>query len=600
MKNKKQKINTYRNFKFALTKIFKIEKIYIFELIYLLIVKAIATFTFPYILTIVINGIEQKNDIIDIIMRTIIIVFINLILNLSTEFIARDIHAYRKNKIGSRLYRDFYLETFDLDYEKFEDSNIQDSLELAGRVYGPSGGLIRMLELSFDTMGEALIFLISSAIIININVWLVLLIFVLAIIELLLRNYDRKKYKRDFHDKVPNIWRKITYANNISKNLSIGKDLRIYDMNKFIEKERSLEVKKYLHLFKKIQINSGIIRTIINLIKSIDEILLYGFMIYEVLNNNMSLALFTYMISAIRELIYALSSIVSNNSLVVQNSLQINDYIEFTKQDYVYRKGVNKVEKGLVEIEFQNVYYSYLEQEGFALEDVSFTIKKGEKISLVGFNGAGKTTLIKLLCGFYHPTKGKILINGIDIETIDRKSLLDIFAPVFQNSDMFAVSVLENVSMLHKDDTNEEKAMKALEKSGVLEKILSLKHQEKTIITKEYDEYGIELSGGENQKLAIARAIYKNAPFIMLDEPTSNLDSIAEATLYKNLNSIIGNSSAIFISHRLSSTRFCDRVILLEEGKIIECGTHDELMSKDTKYKEMFNMQAEYYVGGVN
>ena len=229
------------------------------------------------------------------------------------------------------------------------------------------------------------------------------------------------------------------------------------------------------------------------------------------------------------------------------------------------------------------------------MKNLSFKIHKGERIALVGHNGAGKTTLIKLICGFYHPTEGEILINGVNIDEIDRESLIKLIAPVFQDSNHYAVSIKENVAMETVGCIDEEKLYNALNLVGLTKKIKELKNGVNTIITRDMDDTGVELSGGESQKLSIARAIYKDAPFVILDEPTSALDPLAEYDLYINLNKIINNHSAIFISHRLSSTKFCDRIFYLEKGELLEVGTHEELMSIDSEYKKLFNMQAEYY-----
>ena len=229
------------------------------------------------------------------------------------------------------------------------------------------------------------------------------------------------------------------------------------------------------------------------------------------------------------------------------------------------------------------------------INNISFKISKGEKVALVGNNGAGKTTLIKLICGFYHPTKGEILINGINIKNIDRDCLIKLVAPVFQDTNHYAVSIRENIAMESADAIDENKIINAIKLVGLEEKINILENGLDTVITRDMDENGVELSGGENQKLAIARAIYKDAPLIILDEPTSALDPLAEYNLYMNLNSIINNHTAIFISHRLSSTRFCDRILFLKDGELIEMGTHNQLMNSDSEYKKLFDMQAEYY-----
>ena len=315
---------------------------------------------------------------------------------------------------------------------------------------------------------------------------------------------------------------------------------------------------------------------------------------------SMSIADFSFVISSIRTLRNSLTTIIYNYSNNLNYSLQVNDYRKLIGMDLSVDKNLKEYEAESIEIEFKNVSYSYYMQEGYSLKNVSFKIKKGERIALVGNNGAGKTTLVKMLCGFYHPTEGEILINGVNIETIDRNSLAKLIAPVFQDTNHYAISVKENIAMSKTAGIDDKKIKNAINLTDLKEKIDKLPYGVDTIITRELEDNGIELSGGENQKLSIARAVYKNSPLIILDEPTSALDPLAEYNLYNNFNNIIKDHSAIFISHRLSSTRFCDRIFFLEEGELKEVGTHSELMSYDSKYKKLFDMQAEYYKGGQN
>ena len=382
--------------------------------------------------------------------------------------------------------------------------------------------------------------------------------------------------------------------------MTIGKDLRIYEMDKFIDMERQKTIDEYMKLYKKEEIRSNILGTIINLIHILDEVALYSFMIYEVINNNMSIADFTFIIASIRTLSRSLTVIINNFSNNLSYSLQVNDYRKFETLDLSFNGDTKPLVADEVEIEFKNVSYSYYMQEGYTLKNISFKIKKGERIALVGHNGAGKTTLIKLICGFYHPTEGEILINGVNINEIDRESLIKLIAPVFQDSNHYAVSIKENIAMETIGNIDDEKLYMSLNLAGLTKKIESLKNGVDTIITRDMDDTGVELSGGESQKLSIARSIYKNAPFIILDEPTSALDPIAESELYMNLNKIINNHSAIFISHRLSTAVLADRIYLFEQGRIVEHGSHETLMQRKGKYADMFRKQAENYVGGMD
>ncbi len=239
--------------------------------------------------------------------------------------------------------------------------------------------------------------------------------------------------------------------------------------------------------------------------------------------------------------------------------------------------------------EFENISFRYPGREEYALKNVSIKISAGKRLTIVGLNGAGKSTFIKLLIRLYEPGEGRILLND------NKQEYYRIFSVVFQEIQMFAFTVAENISMSEYSKTDLPHAISCIQKAGLGTKILALPKGIDTLVLKVIDKDGIEFSGGENQKLVLARALYKNGPIVVLDEPTAALDALAEERLYNEFDNLIGGKIAISLSHRLSSTRFCDRVAMFEEGRIIEIGTHQELMDRDGRYAEIFGMQAKYY-----
>jgi len=269
----------------------------------------------------------------------------------------------------------------------------------------------------------------------------------------------------------------------------------------------------------------------------------------------------------------------------------IEKYREFLKTDFRISDGKNKAEKGKPkEIKIENLSFTYPGNSEPTLENISLTIKPYEKIALVGYNGAGKTTLTNLLLRLYDPTEGAILIDGEDIRDATVDSHRDRFAAVFQDFRLFSLNVGENVALDKEYDS--EKVMEALSHSGFGKK---LKNGTETELLREFDDEGVMLSGGESQKIAIARAFYKDCPYVILDEPSANLDPVAEYNLNRAMTEAADNKTVIFISHRLSTTVHADRIYVMEKGRIIECGSHDELMKKGGTYARMFNLQAEKY-----
>jgi len=275
-------------------------------------------------------------------------------------------------------------------------------------------------------------------------------------------------------------------------------------------------------------------------------------------------------------------------------------FMDFDKKEENSRTVTSKVQPlpkfDFYEFTFENVSFSYPKAEKPALKNLSLTVKAGERLAVVGLNGAGKSTFIKLLLRLYEPSEGRILLNGTDIREYDKEEYYRIFGPVFQDVNLFAFPLAENVSMKSPADTDKQRAKKCLEDAGLSEKLTELSQGVDTEILKVIHDDGVDLSGGEKQKLALARALYKDAPVVVLDEPTAALDALAEAKLYQDFDKLIGNKTAVYISHRLSSTQFCAHVAMFKDGEMIEYGTHESLLAQDGAYAEMFRIQARYYL----
>jgi ATP-binding cassette subfamily C protein len=251
------------------------------------------------------------------------------------------------------------------------------------------------------------------------------------------------------------------------------------------------------------------------------------------------------------------------------------------------------------DVEFEHVSFKYPGSGQYALRDVNLKISAGEKLAVVGLNGAGKSTFIKLLMRLYTPESGRILLGGVDIQTYKRDDYFKLFSAVFQEINTFAFSIAENVSMRETNKTDAARVRKVLDLAGLSEKLGSLPKGIETSMLKNLDLEGVEFSGGETQKLALARALYKDAPYIVLDEPTAALDALAEERMYLEFDKLARGKTAVYISHRLASTRFCDRILMFEGGTIAECGTHEALISQGGKYAELFGIQAQYYRSGA-
>ena len=249
------------------------------------------------------------------------------------------------------------------------------------------------------------------------------------------------------------------------------------------------------------------------------------------------------------------------------------------------------------EIKLENVSFRYPKAEEDTLRHINLTIHPGEKLAIVGLNGAGKTTLVRLVCGFLDPTEGRVLLNGEDIRRYDRRAYYRLFSAVFQDFSVLEASVAENVAQ-RVEGIDTDRVMACLDQAGLTEKVASLPKGADTIIGRQVFEDGVELSGGQTQRLMLARALYKDGPILVLDEPTAALDPIAEEDIYRKYSGMAGGKTSLFISHRLASTRFCDRILFLEGGRIAEEGTHEALLSRGGGYAKLFDVQSQYYREG--
>ena len=406
------------------------------------------------------------------------------------------------------------------------------------------------------------------------------------------------------------IFRKINYIKNSIKNVSAGKDIRIFGLEDWFHS-------RFEKLLKAVEKNQRGISlhwyfpTIADCIFMVPrDFLAYSLLIGKVLAGEIDIATFTLylgLVSGFANWIFGLSNTFHN---VRAASHEFNDYNDFMAlEDLNDDEASSSVTEQTLpvtersrstppEIEFRNVSFNYEGSDKKIFEDLSFKIKAGEKIALVGNNGAGKTTIVKLLCGLYPPVSGQIFVNGKLLwdEKLNVKEYMKTISVLFQDTNPFAFSLAMNVASCDEKNMNRERVRESLKKAGLLEKVETLIHKEDTYITQELEDDGVLLSGGEIQKLLLAKAIYKDGPFLILDEPTSALDPIAESKIYEEYNSFANNKTAVFISHRLASTKFCDRILFLENGKIIEEGSHSELMAKGGKYREIFDIQSHYYV----
>lgn len=387
------------------------------------------------------------------------------------------------------------------------------------------------------------------------------------------------------------------YLNNYISSYHAGKDIRLYNQKGLIEEESNALFAEANRTFDRLTWNQ-IRYSGLSMIASVVVLAaVYLFVGLRALAGLFSVGNILLYINSINQFIAGMTNTMMHlTSLRVNKEALMNyfDYMEIAPSFQSGHQSVARGEKESYEIAFCNVSFRYPGTQKDVLKNISFTFNTGKRTALVGVNGSGKTTIIKLLCRLYDPTEGKILLNGVDIRSIEYEDYIALFNVVFQDYKLLAFPLGQNVAASLEYD--EKKVISSLEKAGFAERLSKMDKYLETPLYKDFDEDGVEISGGEAQKIAISRALYKEAPFVILDEPTAALDPVAEAEIYGRLNTIIEDKTAVFVSHRLSSCLFCDSILVFSDGQLAQQGSHQELLSDETGiYHSLWHAQAQYY-----
>ena len=496
------------------------------------------------------------------------------------------------------IIKERIAKTLDMDYEALETPEMLDRLQKAKRATaGDWQGVQGMMTYMQVLFTQIISIIIAIIIMTSFDPLIILVIAVLSYIQFLYFEHIRKKDKKEMWDAMMPHWRKLEYMENVTTDFSYAKDIRLFGMKKFLaKKQKDVYDEELRHWIKSRQywIYNSIFSHGISLVR---QLIITGWLVYSVIAKDLSIGNFTLYLASAGAFSNAINEVLSALSALRERSAHTDDYRSFMDIPGDSGKDTIPVPKADKYVfTFENVSFKYKGQEKYALKNLNITIAAGEKLAVVGLNGAGKSTFIKLLLRLYDVTEGRILMNGTDIRRFDRTEYYRLFSPAFQDVTVFAFPMAENVSMSPPDETDKNKAEKCVREAGLGDKMDKLEKGIDTELLKVLYDDGVDLSGGEKQKLALARALYKGSDVIVLDEPTAALDALAEYRLYKSFNGLVGNRTAVYISHRLSSTRFCDRVAMFKDGEMTETGTHEELMAKNGDYAEMFRVQAQYYV----
>lgn len=498
-----------------------------------------------------------------------------------------DMHTYLRS-------RDYYLDF---------DPKVQESDRRGMRAVGDNHTAGVHFPIDFAEMVSTVLrFFLFGAVISMLSPWIVLLLILGCIINFFMAKWEQDAWYKTRDDR-GRLDKKIDYlVYNLSRNLKNGKDIRLYNLKDYISGLAEKLVGQRKAEEEKLEGRSFLTSLVGFLVVLVRDGLSYLFLIDRALAGQVDAAAFALYFSAITSMSDFIGRLLNYVTKIRESALEVSDFREtFDVEGRLNRGQGIPVPRSAFSIEFKNVSYRYPKGEKQVLKSVSFRIEAGEKIALVGLNGAGKTTLTGLMCGLMLPDEGEVLLDGHSILEYNRDELYSVFGLVPQKYSLMPVSIGENITCAAEGEkVDAERLSCCIETAGLSQKLASLPQGLGTPLNREVHPDGIELSGGEAQKLLLARAMYRNPLCLILDEPTAALDPIAEDRMYQKYGEITENATAVFISHRLASTRFCDRIFLLDGAVIAEEGSHEELMAKGGKYRELFDVQSRYYKEGAS
>ena len=584
----------------AIKNLWRLDKSFVFFIFAAVPIAVISPLVSSYFSKYLIDSIGAGKPFADLAWIVIFFITARLTLNVLSNFINARCNSRRYYPTCVYQTEMGYTQGYKTDFENHEK---QDYKKISGYAWRDASSGNCALEFIWTDLSGALIHLLGIVTYASLLAFINPIVFVVVIIVSIL-SYFTTLWQNKYYEKHKHLWekesRKAGYLGGLSENLQVAKDIKLYGLEEWLNKMMS-DYRAHIIMWNKRCRLRGLWASILaGLMTLIQNGVAYVVLIGMLLAGSLSAGDFVFYFGIVGSVAGFLHGVVGDVAKLNKRADKIAYYRDFYDypNKFNYGKGC-ELPTGAVTIELRDVWYKYDGAEDYTLKGINLTLQAGESLALVGVNGAGKTTLVKLVCGFYRPTKGEILVNGKLIDEYNIHEYYTMISAVFQEIRPVCFTMFEYVASADINrPTAREDAVTAMKLAGIWEKIESLQNGIDTHLMKGIYDDGVDLSGGEMQKLVLARAIYKNGSVLILDEPTAALDPIAENNLYLQYRELTHGKTSIYISHRFASTRFCDRILLLGDGVIKESGTHDELMAQNGQYAYMFGVQAKYYKEG--
>lgn len=508
---------------------------------------------------------------------------------------------WNKFKMNTHFLRKVTKKALTTDYKNQENEHFRElQSESFSSCNGNFSGFIQTYDAMIMFFSNLLGFLAFAGILFTLNIWVILFLCVTTLVSFLL-NRKVLKWVEVNMDEKNGYEHGMQYIIETSNDVAAAKDIRLYNMKVWLSKRYNKYMEGLLKWYRRYTAKLFGVSAVDSGMALIREGVVYLYLLYLVLNGDITVAGFVLYFNVVAGFSTWLGSLLGQINVLSRLNISMNRFRSYLEYPESYKREEGKAIKDTQNpgaIEMKNVSFRYSDDGAYIIKNFNLKINPGEHLAVVGLNGAGKTTMVKLIMGLNEPEKGSICYDGTDIREYDRDKYYEIFGAVLQDHSILPVTIAEIVAENDAGMADREKVSECLKAAGLKEKIGSLAGGIDSKYDKTFWDDGISLSGGEQQKLLLARALYRGSPVVVLDEPTAALDPVSENRLYETYDEMMKGKSTIFISHRLASTRFCSRIVLIEDGSIVEEGTHDELIRKKGRYYELYETQAKYYRNG--